>query len=86
MDKNGQNGQIKQGTRIQKCLWSQFNGNMYNHCLGSCVVTCESVTAVMRPRDKCGECLVKGRIHYGVTVDISSLMSRHNMNNTLIIY
>ena len=50
------------------------------------VVTWESVTAVMRPRDKCGECLVKGRIHYGVTVDISSLMSRHNMNNTLIIY
>ena len=72
--------------RHQNCLWSQFNGNMYNHCLGSCVVTCESVTAVMRLGDKCGECLVKGRIHYGVTVDISSLMSRHNMNNTIITY
>ena len=39
-----------------------------------------------RTNDKCSKCLVKGRIHYNVTVDISSLMSRHNMNNTIIIY
>ena len=39
---------------------------------------------VMRANDKCSKCLVKGRIHYHVTVDISSLMSRHNTNNIAI--
>ena len=41
---------------------------------------------LMLTNDKCSKCLVKGRIHYNVTVDISSLMSRHNTNNTDIIY